>query len=235
MGSQVPEYAILSHAWGSPDEEVLLQDLKDPTSKRGYRKVRFCGEQARKDGLQYFWIDSCCIDKTSSAELSEAINSMFAWYRKAAMCYVYLSDVSACQRTAEQWQSDFAKSRWFRQGWTLQELLASHSIAFFSEDGVQLGDKSTLENQISQITGIPLRAVCGRRLYSFETTISWMKHRETTIREDFAYCLLGLLDVHIPLVYGEGVENACLRIIDEINRRRRVRNSTKSKAARFRI
>jgi hypothetical protein len=63
-------------------------------SKPGYGKIRFCGEQARRDGFQYFWIDTCCIDKSSSAELQEAINSMFRWYRDAVKCYVYLADVS---------------------------------------------------------------------------------------------------------------------------------------------
>ncbi|KAH8585897.1 heterokaryon incompatibility protein-domain-containing protein [Bisporella sp. PMI_857] len=89
----IPQYAILSRTWGL--EEVTFQDMKEGngTSKAGFDKIRFYGEQARHDGWQYFWVDTCCIDKSSSAELSEAINSMFQWYRNAAKCYVYLLDV----------------------------------------------------------------------------------------------------------------------------------------------
>src|SRR5436309_239132 len=96
VGNNIPRYAILSHTWGADDEEVTFKDLGEGTakSKAGYYKIRFCEEQAANDGLQYFWVDTCCIDKLSSAELSEAINSMFRWYRDAAKCYVYLSDVS---------------------------------------------------------------------------------------------------------------------------------------------
>jgi hypothetical protein len=92
----IPPYAILSHTWGADTEEVSFKDLISGTgeSKSGYEKIRFCGEQARCDGLQYFWVDTCCIDKSNNNELSEAINSMFRWYCNAATCYVYLSDVS---------------------------------------------------------------------------------------------------------------------------------------------
>src|SRR5467141_5309047 len=92
----IPRYAILSHTWGADTEEVSFKDMIDGTGKRktGYNKIRFCGEQAGRDGLEYFWIDTCCIDKSSSAELHEAINSMFRWYRDASKCYVYLADVS---------------------------------------------------------------------------------------------------------------------------------------------
>jgi hypothetical protein len=88
-------YAILSHTWGEDDEEVTFEDLKDGSgkTKNGYKKLRFCGQQAARDGLQYFWVDTCCINKSRDSELSEAINSMFRWYRKAAICYVYLADV----------------------------------------------------------------------------------------------------------------------------------------------
>jgi hypothetical protein len=96
VSSKIPEYAILSHTWGADTEEVTYRDLIDGTGKDkiGYKKIRFCGEQARRDGLQYFWVDTCCIDKSNAVELQEAINSMFRWYRNAAKCYVYLSDVS---------------------------------------------------------------------------------------------------------------------------------------------
>ena len=92
---EIPEYAILSHTWGADTEEVTYRDVIDGTGKNkvGYGKIRFCGEQARRDGLHSFWVDTCCINKSSDRELSEAINSMFRWYRKAAKCYVYLTDV----------------------------------------------------------------------------------------------------------------------------------------------
>src|ERR1700744_2108755 len=115
----IPSYAILSHTWGADDEEVTFSDLKDGSSrdKAGYAKIQFCGEQARKDGLQYFWVDTCCIDKANHAELSEAIASMFRWYRDAGKCYVYLSDVEVHNddnpQTQQAWESEFRNSRWF--------------------------------------------------------------------------------------------------------------------------
>src|SRR5436853_1289717 len=131
IGDNIPLYAILSHTWGADGEEVTFKDLVNHTgkSKAGYTKIEFCGEQASRDGLRYFWIDTCCIDKSSSAELTEAINSMFHWYRGAAKCYVYLSDVSipGCDKIDHlpqlPWESTFRESRWFTRGWTLQELI----------------------------------------------------------------------------------------------------------------
>src|SRR5215469_9140940 len=90
VGDNIPPYAILSHTWGADSEEVSFKDLMDDTgkSKAGYKKIKFCGEQARRDGLRFFWVDTCCIDKSNNNELSEAINSMFRWYRDATKCYV---------------------------------------------------------------------------------------------------------------------------------------------------
>src|SRR5881275_701533 len=142
-------------------------------SKAGYNKIRFCGEQARRDGLRYFWVDTCCIDKSNNNELSEAINSMFRWYRDAAKCYVYLSDVSQPALDANDefnlrpWESDFRKSRWFTRGWTLQELLGPGSVEFFSQERRRLGDKSSLEQLIHEITGIPNSALQGVPLSQF--------------------------------------------------------------------
>jgi hypothetical protein len=86
VGINIPRYAILSHIWGADGDEVTFKDLAEGTGsiKVGYNKIQFCGEQARNDGIRYFWVDTCCIDKSSSAELSEAINSMFHWYQNAA-------------------------------------------------------------------------------------------------------------------------------------------------------
>ncbi|KAH8767807.1 kinesin light chain [Hyaloscypha sp. PMI_1271] len=220
-------FAILSHTWGA--EEVTFRDLTDGTGKgkAGYRKLQFCGEQARRDGLQYFWVDTCCIDKSNSTELQEAINSMFHWYRNAAKCYVYLPDVSKSACDADDkpnqpyWQSTFQKSRWFTRGWTLQELIAPASVEFFSEEGELLGNKASLERHICEITGIPVKALRGASsLSDFSVTerIAWSENRETTRKEDIAYSLLGIFDVNMPLIYGEGREKALGRLREEIDR-----------------
>ncbi|KAF1997056.1 HET-domain-containing protein, partial [Amniculicola lignicola CBS 123094] len=152
------------------------------------------------------------INKSSSVELSEAINSMFRWYHDAAKCYVYLSDVSvgvsvgsdlSSQRT---WKPAFQNSRWFTRGWTLQELVAPTSVEFFSADGERLGDKVSLVEEIHEITGICVQALQGRALseFSLHERMSWAERRETTREEDAAYCLLGIFDIHIPPIYGEG-------------------------------
>lgn len=125
VSNDIPAYAILSHTWGADTEEVTFQDLMNGTNedKSGYEKISFCEKQARRDGLLYFWVDTCCIDKSNSTELAEAINSMFRWYRNSARCYVYLSDVSTNDHiqvgsSLQLWQSDFQKSRWFTRGWS---------------------------------------------------------------------------------------------------------------------
>jgi hypothetical protein len=220
----IPRYAILSHTWGP--EEVTFRDMTDGngTSKTGFDKIRFCGEQARRDDLQYFWVDTCCIDKSNNTELAEAINSMFRWYRDADRCYVYLSDVSGSMSNNDNnshqlpWESAFQASRWFTRGWTLQELLAPTSVEFFSRHGKPLGDKGTLKRHIHEITGIPISALDGAPLSQFgvEERLSWAENRQTTRREDEAYSLLGVFGIHLPLIYGEGREHAFKRLRNEI-------------------
>jgi hypothetical protein len=222
----IPEYAILSHRWGA--DEVSYKDMIDGKSKgkAGYGKIQFCGEQARRDGLEYFWVDTCCIDKSSSAELSEAINSMFRWYQKATRCYVYLSDVSREDRKARgasvecAWEFAFRASKWFTRGWTLQELLAPRSVEFFSRERIRLGDKGTLEQQIHEITGIPAMALRQHTFSQFEVDerFSWAKSRQTTRGEDKAYSLFGIFDVHMPLLYGEGEVKAFQRLREAIDK-----------------
>ncbi|KAF2129093.1 hypothetical protein P153DRAFT_254097, partial [Dothidotthia symphoricarpi CBS 119687] len=222
LGDNIPPYAILSHTWGSDNEEVNLKDLirgqRKGKSKRklGYRKLTFCGEQATRDDLQYFWVDTCCIDKSSSAELTESINSMFDWYRKAAKCYVYLSDVSTTGYTENR--VAFHNSRWFSRGWTLQELIAPQCVEFFSEEGCFLGDKYSRVQEIADITGISTEALQGRPLSKFniKERMKWARKRETTREEDMAYSLLGIFDVHMPLIYGEGKKKALQRLHKEI-------------------
>ncbi|PMD54359.1 putative vegetative incompatibility protein HET-E-1 [Hyaloscypha bicolor E] len=221
----IPPYAILSHIWGL--EEVTFGDMMDRnmTSKTGFDKIRFCGEQARRDGLQYFWVDTCCIDKTSSAELAEAINSMFRWYRNAAKCYVFFSDVPRPTVGSEDrpyqlpWESALRASRWFTRGWTLQELITPASVEIFSKDWERLGDKNSLERLICEITGIPSKALRGTPLADFSMTerMLWAEPRQTTREEDMAYSLLGIFDVYMPLIYGEGRENAARRLREAID------------------
>ena len=218
----IPPYAILSHTWGG--DEVTFEDLEGGIgqSKAGYQKIEFCGEQAARDNLHYFWVDTCCIRKSSVTELASSIHSMFRWYRNATKCYVYLSDVSACtednQRPRPTWAAAFRKSRWFKRGWTLQELLAPESVGFFSKEGVLLGNKTSLREHILDITGIPVQAFLGDlTIYSSEERISWIDGRETEEKEDKAYCLLGICDVSMAIIYGEGEEKAFRRLIREIN------------------
>lgn len=170
---QIPSYAILSHTWGADGEEVTFGDLNGATEKNErkavYKKLRFCAKQAASDGLEYFWVDTCCIDKSNPVELQYAINSMFRWYQNAAKCYVYLSDVHTESDQASQvlWQDAFRGSRWFTRGWTLQELIAPPTVEFFSQEGKQLGDKKSLEQDIHEITGIPITTLQGRPLSHF--------------------------------------------------------------------
>jgi hypothetical protein len=225
--AQVPKYAILSHTWGV--EEVTFADIQNPTSPRtirlaGFEKICKTCKQAKIDQYQYAWIDTCCIDKSSSAELTEAINSMFQWYRDSDACYAYLSDVSEAE-----FEETFPRSRWFSRGWTLQELLAPDHVVFFDRDWHDLGTKEEHADSISDITGIDIDALCGDVGHEdgSEATIgrfciakrmSWASSRETTRVEDVAYCLLGIFNVNMPLLYGEG-EHAFIRLQEEIIKR----------------
>jgi hypothetical protein len=220
----IPEYAILSHTWGEDDEEITFKDLTEGTyeGKAGYEKLQFCGNQAANDGLQYFWVDTCCIDKSNSTELIEAVNSMFQWYRNATKCYVFLSDVSI-DKSGEAWERDFRISRWFTRGWTLQELIAPRTVEFFSIEGKRLGDKQSLEKQIHEITEISIQALRRSPLSHFPTNerMRWAANRNTTRKEDKAYCLLGIFGIYIPLIYGEG-DNAITRLQKEISQTSKV-------------
>ncbi|KAH8156519.1 hypothetical protein CIB48_g11729 [Xylaria polymorpha] len=198
--SELPEYAILSHTW-DPEEEVSLQDMSSP-----YLPTK----------KEFVWVDTCCIDKTSSAELTESINSMFRWYEKAKICFVHLADLSAEARIEER----LGMCRWFTRGWTLQELLAPIKVQFYDREWNYRGTKSGFAADISRITGIPDLAITGRvPLKDFSTAqrMAWASQRQTTRIEDIAYCLLGLFDVNMPLIYGEGLK-AFRRLQEEIIR-----------------
>jgi hypothetical protein len=187
--NNIPSYAILSHTWRDDDEEVTFKDLTEGFGKTkvGYRKIQFCAEQAARDSLQHFWVDTCCIDKSNNAELSEAIISMFRWYRNATKCYVYLADVStngqdSTNQSFQSWEPVFRKSRWFTRGWTLQELIAPPLVEFFSVEGKLLGDKKSLERQVHEVTGIAAQALQGSALSGFSVIerLLWAENAKRT-------------------------------------------------------
>ncbi|KAJ9157594.1 HET-domain-containing protein [Pleurostoma richardsiae] len=221
----VPQYAILSHTWG--DGEVTLQDMQDAqmaSQKAGYAKIKKCCELARVRGLKYAWVDTCCIDKSSSAELSEAINSMFKWYEDSHDCYAYLADVEPEATSAV---ASFKKSRWFTRGWTLQELLAPTKLHFYASDWTYIATRRRISKQLSLITKIdesfldrPDNQGIDKMLgaASIAERMSWASNRQTTREEDIAYCLLGLFGINMPLLYGEG-KRAFRRLQEEIVRR----------------
>jgi hypothetical protein len=222
-GKTLPPYAILSHRWS--DSEILLEDIASGAYKdkqEGYRKLAFCAKQAAEDELQYFWIDTCCIDRWNLRERSRAINSMFRWYKNAERCYVFLSDVSLSAATSapqrSDWETLFRASTWFTRGWTLQELIAPVSVEFFSCEGRRIGDKTSLDQLIHEITDIPLAALRNYPIDQFTTLERerWTENRRTTEEEDMVYCLLGVLGISMPTAYGEGQESARRRLQIEI-------------------
>ncbi|RMZ71925.1 conidial yellow pigment biosynthesis polyketide synthase [Pyrenophora seminiperda CCB06] len=252
IGDNIPVYAILSHRWGV--EEVSFVEMRKPKyrenakRKAGFNKIEKCCAQAEKDGYKWAWIDSCCIDKRSSAELTEAINSMFQWYKLSDRCYVYLSDVSGGNEAIQR----LNESQWFTRGWTLQELLGPKTIVFFTQDWVPIGYKvnwkiyktksvssvgdakfdglntdnflphADLADKLSTITDIPVDFLIGEKS-PWQACIAqrmfWASRRETTREEDRAYSLMGLFDVNMPILYGEGLEKAFTRLQNEIMRK----------------
>ena len=241
-----------SHTWG--DEEVTYSEwpnsLDAIIERAGFLKIKNACEQAKKDGYDYLWADTVCIDKSSSAELSEAINSMFAWYAESAICYVYLSDVHitlaplwVCEGSSFPPAIDsLENSRWFTRGWTLQELLAPRYLFFFLQEWQKIGEiiKETLlpsdknpevntylsgiygdyafTGNISSITRIPLSYLIDTTGYtkaSIAKRMFWAYSRQTTRIEDMAYCLLGIFNINMPLLYGEG-SKAFTRLQEEI-------------------
>ncbi|KAL5093887.1 hypothetical protein Trisim1_009363 [Trichoderma cf. simile WF8] len=214
-----PPHAILSHTWGS--DEVTFTDFTNPSTratKSGFIKIKKTCEIALKNGFSYVWIDTCCINKESSSELSEAINSMFRWYRDAAICYAYLEDASDDIKLPITSSSSIGHCRWFTRGWTLQELLAPKEVVFFGAKWTTIGRKTELKEILEQITGIPCANLTGdMRLdqTSVASRMNWAAKRETTREEDIAYCLMGIFDVNMPMIYGEG-RNAFTRLQEEI-------------------
>ncbi|KAK7473154.1 hypothetical protein VKT23_001254 [Stygiomarasmius scandens] len=216
--ADIPKYAILSHTWDQ--EEVTFEDIEDlgiAQRKNGWLKVEGACAYARKFKFKWIWIDSCCINKESSAELSEAINSMYQYYLDAEVCYVYLSDVWQ-KEDPKDINSAFRLSKWFTRGWTLQELLAPAFAVFLDHDWVEIGTKWSLRYTISAVTSIPPRALEDGNIdrYNIAQRMSWAALRKTTRPEDQAYCLMGIFGVNMPPIYGEGGAKAFMRLQQEI-------------------
>ena len=203
-----PPYAILSHRWGFDEEEVSFQEWQDDHSeichRPGFIKILKACHQAKTDELDYLWVDTNCIDKSSSAQLSEAINSMYQYYCDAVICYAYLCDVQDAatpSRSPSQMagNTQFHQSGWFTRGWTLQELLAPNRVVFFTSSWSRIGTKAELKEVIAAITRIPLRYLHHPTLReaTISCRMSWVSNRVTTRLEDIAYCMLGIFNINI--------------------------------------
>lgn len=243
--NQVPKYTILSHRW--EEEEVSYQDFRahrrrklESISKRskgfhktskGFTKIEACCRMTVSHGYQYTWIDTCCINKDSSAELTEAINSMYRWYQQSQKCYAYLCDVFITSLDTDASRREFKSSKWFTRGWTLQELIAPKEVLFLNNSSHCLGLKSPkdwinlresdIEPFLREITAIPSMILCHSASlsnYPIAQRMSWAASRTTTRIEDRAYSLLGIFNVNMPMLYGEGT-NAFRRLQEEIIKR----------------
>jgi hypothetical protein len=209
--ADIPPYAIFSHTWTSG--EITYQDLaheRNAEKEAGYAKLDNGCRVAAAAGFD-------CIDKTNNVELSEAINSMFQWYKNAGICFAYLADVPASEDPPAT-DSLFSLSKWFTRGWTLQELLAPSEVIFLANDWTEIGCKTTFVSLIAEITGIPCDFLLGEDLEhaSVAMRLSWASCRQTTKAEDIAYCLLGIFDIQMPLLYGEREAGAFRRLQQEI-------------------
>ena len=224
-------YAILSHTWNGQEQSfhdvqrihALCEETGDNPRDHVSAKIRNCCAVAERDGYAWAWIDVCCINKESSTELSEAINSMFSWYVCSEVCYAFLEDVSKDDDPRAE-NSEFRNARWHTRGWTLQELLAPAYVVFMSKEWEPIGTKHDLVDPLSDCTGIYEGYLLRHKnfLYaSIAQRMAWAAKRKTTRIEDEAYCLLGLFDVNIPTIYGEG-SYAFQRLQQELAKRQHV-------------
>ena len=208
-------YAILSHSWGKHEQSFKdTQDLATHCKTTGENprdlatpKVRESCILAEQHGYQWIWNDTCCIDKTSSTELSEAINSMFRWYSLAEVCFAHMEGVESNPDVLNAPNSSFRTARWHTRGWTLQELIAPSLVIFVSQEWKKIGNKVELAHLLEEITGVPSRVLTREEHYSLLSIaerMSWASKRSTTRVEDEAYCLMGLFNVNMATIYGEG-------------------------------
>ncbi|KAI2627694.1 HET-domain-containing protein [Hypoxylon sp. NC1633] len=222
-GKAAVEYGILSHRWLPLKDEVLFQDIESHQvnleQKPGhYKLTQFC-KKARRHGLQYVWIDTCCINKMDSTEVQESINSMYRWYENAHTCYVFLKDTT---KPGPGRLELGGEEEWFSRGWTLQELIAPKEVRFYDRNWDLIGTRKSLRYSLSDITGIDVSALNGTRKpqeYSIAQRMSWASGRQTTKGEDRSYSLIGLFDVSMPMLYGEGESKAFMRLQEEIIKR----------------
>ncbi|KAF2162650.1 hypothetical protein M409DRAFT_68951 [Zasmidium cellare ATCC 36951] len=204
---QVPRFAILSHRWYPHEQEVSFKEYRKSLKMHslGHQKIsQFCA-LAQRNGFEWAWVDTCCVDKRSSAELSEAINRMYSWYEQAEVCYAFLGDVQSI---------DWKKSDWWHRGWTLQELIAPQRVFFFDRDCQEISNKKSMADGIENISGIPVAILRHEKpltAWTVAQKMAWAARRSTTRIEDRAYSLLGLFKINMPLLYGEG-RNAFQRL-----------------------
>ncbi|KAF9483336.1 hypothetical protein BDN70DRAFT_918535 [Pholiota conissans] len=215
-------YAILSHTWLCSSPEVTYDDWRNGNldlSHEGYKKlVNFCNVAEADYGLTFGWMDTVCIDKSSSSELDESIRSMYKWYRNATICITYLEGTSATE--------NMASDRWFTRGWTLQELIAPRRLKFYNCNWKKLlpadikSDKSEkdIRKIIWQATGILPDHLDPSTIshISISNKLRWAAKRQVTRGEDTAYSLMGLFGVNMSIAYGEGVGRAFSRLLNEI-------------------
>lgn len=227
VGDKTPSYGILSHTWVD-GQEVTFQEMTAAAGrqgagsvKTGWQKIDRTCLQAARSGLEYVWVDTCCINKTSSAELSEAINSMFQWYKRAAVCYVFLPDLTISApalEPGEKLQAAIEHCRWFARSWTLQELIAPLHIHFFNREWELCFTKASAAAVLAAITGIDTDILEHKKdlsAVSVAQKMSWAATRESTRIEDASYSLMGIFQINMPLLYGEE-ERAFLRLQTEI-------------------
>ncbi|KAK3716341.1 hypothetical protein LTR37_006491 [Vermiconidia calcicola] len=209
-----------SHTWG--EHELSLQDFEQAHKRTGpgFEKIEQCCRLAGEAGIEFAWVDTCCIDKTNSVELTEAVQSMFTWYEDAAVCYAFLDDLAGDQNTRTVVTgAELKQCRWFTRGWTLQELLAPWHIFFYNQAFKRVGTKVELNKAISDVTGVPINCLSNTwkpEECCIAQRMSWISERQTSRPEDMAYCLLGVFDINMPLDYGEGRRKAFLRLQEQI-------------------
>ena len=232
---ETTNYAILSHRWIEAKEvdyeemvdlaQMNRREQQEIRGRLGYKKIVDTCKQAKQDGYGWVWVDTCCIDKRCSAELSETINSMYRWYGNARVCYAYLHDVDGPSFPTKKDDGKYPKSNgwpeWFSRGWTLQEMIAPRNLQFFNKDWQPIGDKEMLARTLKRITRVPEHVLTdgleGNRPCVAQI-MSWAANRTTTRVEDRAYSLMGLLDLNMPMLYGEGLKKAFHRLQLEIIR-----------------
>ena len=225
-GEHIPDYAVVSHRWGSAEIscQMFLETAVEDRHGYGWTKILEGCRMARCRRIGWLWVDTCCIDKASSAELTESVNAMFRYYQRARQCFVFLPDVFATYKDTEGLETQLQHSTWFTRGWTLQELLASTVATFYNASFQLAGVKSTGSSfcdVLSKISGVGAQYLHDPTMVfkaSVAERMRWASLRQTTRIEDIAYCLLGLFDVNMPLLYGEG-SKAFMRLQVEILRK----------------